>query len=469
MYFLFTEFVNIVNLSKRNSPTLPICLISDRDSKSYIDVFGIYGICKQCIDNKQKFTNIADASFSEWVKSESCTDWCESHIDNPSCKVVFKRDCINHIAKNFRKDLESLSKSGLKVEGLKSITRSKNGLGQMAITRLGKRYRQVLFEGKLAPNSSEVEIARGVGRLRTSLFAVLYHSTCIEDPASRHQFCPEGKDSWCPYRRGVEWDGKKGHHLSPLLFPHVEIIFRKRTTDNYLRRVILGYNQNALESLNQLVWLNTPKHKFHGFKRVYIAAALAMLQFESGPSAYMAIQNHLGLPPSSEQTDEKMAQTAKTRVFHAQKKLKKAKKLFDDKADAAKSVPAAAEKDGYIPGGCEFPGPSGLNDLPQVHIFEGSFVAVANPGGLEVALCTEDMGPESPTVTVSYYEKSSVGDYFTIYDPPYNEKSTGRDRILMKLSHPTPKGIRTVRELSMLKFLGTELDAARVVYRNNFR
>ena len=201
MYFLFTEFVNIVNLSKRNSPTLPICLISDRDSKSYIDVFGIYGICKQCIDNKQKFTNIADASFSEWVKSESCTDWCESHIDNPSCKVVFKRDCINHIAKNFRKDLESLSKSGLKVEGLKSITRSKIGLGQMAITRLGKRYRQVLFEGKLAPNSSEVEIARGVGRLRTSLFAVLYHSTCIEDPASRHQFCPEGLlvslQTWC--------------------------------------------------------------------------------------------------------------------------------------------------------------------------------------------------------------------------------------------------------------------------------
>ena len=221
--------------------SLPLCIISDGDSKSYIDVFGIYGICKQCIDNKQKFTNLVDASFTEWVKSESYTDWCESHIDNPSCKAVFKRDCINHIAKNFRKDLESLSKSGLKVEGLKSITRSKNGVGQMSITRLGKRYMQVLFESKLAPISSEVDIARGVGRLRTSLFAVLYHSTCIEDPASRHQFCSEGKDSWCPYRRRVEWDGKKGHHLSPLLFPHVEIIFRKRTTDNYLRSCKLPY------------------------------------------------------------------------------------------------------------------------------------------------------------------------------------------------------------------------------------
>ena len=76
------------------------------------------------------------------------------------------------------------------------------------------------------------------------------------------------------------------------------------------------------------------------------------------------------------------------------------------------------------------------------------------------------MGPESPTVTVSYNEKYTVGDYFTIH-PPHIEKSTGRDRILMKLSHPTPKGIRTVRELSMLKLMGTGLDASRVFYRNN--
>ena len=69
-----------------------------------------------------------------------------------------------------------------------------------------------------------------------------------------------------------------------------------------------------------------------------------MLQFESGPFAYVAIRNHLGLPPSSEQTEEKMAQLVKTWAFHAQKKLKKAKKLFDDKVDAAKAVPASAEK-----------------------------------------------------------------------------------------------------------------------------
>ena len=91
----------------------------------------------------------------------------------------------------------------------------------------------------------------------------------------------------------------------------------------------------------------------------------------------------------------------------------------------------------YIPGGCELPAPSGMK-LSEIPMYEGSYVAVASPGGVDVALCTQDSGPESPTVTVSYYEKSTVGDYFTVYDPPYIEKGTTRERILCKLSHPIP-------------------------------
>ena len=82
---------------------------------------------------------------------------------------------------------------------------------------------------------------------------------------------------------------------------------------------------------------------------------------------------------------------------------------------------------------------------------------------MDVAICncTEDYsGPESPTVTVCYYEKSTVGDYFTVYDPPYIEKGTSRERILSKLSHPTPKGTRTIRELSMMKFSESEMKEA---------
>ena len=174
-------------------------LVSDGDSKAYIDVFAIYSICKMCENVQQKFTNVADATFTEWVKSDEYSMWCESHFSGTTCNVVFKRDCINHVAKNFRKDLENLSKSGTKIDGLNSISRSKNALGSAAITRLGKRYRQVIFENKLSESSTEQEVSRAVGRLRTSLYAVLYHSTVMEDPPIRHQYCPDGEESWCPY------------------------------------------------------------------------------------------------------------------------------------------------------------------------------------------------------------------------------------------------------------------------------
>ena len=89
-------------------------------------MYDVYGVCEQCQINKKKFTNLADATFTDWVKSEEYPQWVDDYMDSSSCNVVFKKDCINHISKNFRKDPESLAKSGLKIDGLASITRSKN-------------------------------------------------------------------------------------------------------------------------------------------------------------------------------------------------------------------------------------------------------------------------------------------------------------------------------------------------------
>ena len=101
----------------------------------------------------------------------------------------------SHFKKNFRKDPESLAKSGLEIDGLASITRSKNTLGQLAMTRLSQRYRQLIFEGKVSPKSSDSEIAKAVGKLRTNLYAALYHSTILDDPKIPHQYCPDGPHS----------------------------------------------------------------------------------------------------------------------------------------------------------------------------------------------------------------------------------------------------------------------------------
>ena len=271
--------------------------------------------------------------------------------------------------------------------------------------------------------------------------------------------------------RGVlTWDGKKSHHVSSLLLPHLLQIWKKRTTENYLRRVVSGYNQNALESLNQLIWINTTKHKFHGYNRVYIAVVLALLRFELGPSGYLLVQRHLGLPVTSDQLENAM-DSKRIRIFHAQRKAKLARKLFDETVKDAQernAAAAAAEdgpNDGYCTGGCEVPAPSGLNATTTN--YEGSFVAICYPGGVDVALCTNDEGAEAEIVSVSYYEKS-LGGYYTPYNPPYEEKAA-RSRILSKLSYPVPKGTRTMRELILLKFCDKEMNEAKDLWRAKSR
>ena len=42
-------------------------LLSDGDSKAYIDVFSIFGVCELCEQYKKRVTNVADATFTEWV------------------------------------------------------------------------------------------------------------------------------------------------------------------------------------------------------------------------------------------------------------------------------------------------------------------------------------------------------------------------------------------------------------------
>mgnify|MGYP006957711158 CR=1 FL=1 len=107
-----------------------------------------------------------------------------------------------------------------------------------------------------------------------------------------------------------------------LLFLLVKI-FVARSTDSYLRRVVTGYNQNALESLNQLIWKNTPKSKFHGSRRVTIAVGLAFLQFEKGGIGRVLVQQKLGIPLTEYQL-AKVHVKYRQRVFHAERTLKKA-------------------------------------------------------------------------------------------------------------------------------------------------
>ena len=115
-----------------------------------------------------------------------------------------------------------------------------------------------------------------------------------------------------------------------------------------------GYNQNTLESLNQLIWKNTPKSKFHGSRRVTIAVGLAFLQFEKGGIGRVLVQQKLGIPLTEYQL-AKVHVKDRQRVFHAERTLKKARTVFEVAKEEAKAKEVLPTSPGYDSGACDTP------------------------------------------------------------------------------------------------------------------
>ena len=62
-----------------------------------------------------------------------------------------------------------------------------------------------------------------------------------------------------------------------------------------LARCWPGYSQNANESIDSLVGNKCPKHKWHGKRRVQLAASSASLHYSGGASSKHAVMEKVGL------------------------------------------------------------------------------------------------------------------------------------------------------------------------------
>ena len=73
-------------------------------------------------------------------------------------------------------------------------------------------------------------------------------------------------------------------------------IFVSLSDEELLKRCIPCTTQNPNESINSLVWVRCPKHKFHGAKSVDFAAASAILSFNGGSTRYADLMENMGTP-----------------------------------------------------------------------------------------------------------------------------------------------------------------------------
>ena len=161
-----------------------------------------------------------------------------------------------------------------------------------------------------------------VKKMQVEIKAGLYHSLKIPDK-ERHQYCPT--NSWCKYKKGLPCPDKP-HHLDSAFKEPLEKIYDRLSEPALLIRCLPGYTQNSNESINSLAWNKCPKHKWHGKKRIVMAASSASLHFGCAAAKTFEVMEKAGMSVKSHsQKEAKKRDSAKINQaeLRAQEKHKK--------------------------------------------------------------------------------------------------------------------------------------------------
>ncbi|CAF3068192.1 unnamed protein product [Rotaria sp. Silwood2] len=72
------------------------------------------------------------------------------------------------------------------------------------------------------------------------------------------------------------------------------------TDQSLLRRCLRGATQNANESINSVIWSILPKAKYHGYRSIRGAAAIAAIFFNRGRSGLIKFFDQVGISITEE-------------------------------------------------------------------------------------------------------------------------------------------------------------------------
>ena len=238
---------------------------------------------------------------------------------------IEKMDCVNHVTKRMYSGIERLKAS---LRGTPNSISGRGKVTERVMKKLSNYYRLALVQN--APNIDDM--VQGV-------YAGLYHTMSSDDEPLHHN-CPKGADSWCFYNKetALAGDGlvtrsrhkdKIQHMLKQehgsLLFP----LYERLTDRNLLQRCAIMKTQNNNECFNAQIWRRCPKTESTSLKTVQTAVAMAVLEFNFGPTGFNNILLKLGITPGSNtthytQSSAKKRQTAAKR--HASTPVKAQRK-----------------------------------------------------------------------------------------------------------------------------------------------
>ena len=153
--------------------------------------------------------------------------------------VPKKLKCIGHVQKRVRSRLRKLKNAnkGVKLSDGKGIG-GKGRLTDGKIDVLQKYY-----------SLSVRENLDDVSTMAKSIKASLYH-VASSDEKPQHHLCPDGKESWCGFKRDpASFRHKNG--IPECIVKLIEYIFADLSKPELLRKCTHGLTQNVNECLNR--------------------------------------------------------------------------------------------------------------------------------------------------------------------------------------------------------------------------
>ena len=194
---------------------------------------------------------------------------------------VIKQECIGHVQKRVGNRLRKLKKT---VKGL-------GGQGQLTDRMIDRL--QNYYGIAIRSNSGELK------QMQDAVFAVLFH--CASSKSQNfHNYCPQGKSSWCVYQRDKANGTNNyvpGPGLSMNVIKHVKPIFKDLGNAELLSKCLHGQTQNQNESFNAMIWKRIPKTTYVGLDQFELGVFDAVAHFNIGGKAAIRIYEKLGMSP----------------------------------------------------------------------------------------------------------------------------------------------------------------------------
>lgn len=138
--------------------------------------------------------------------------------------------------------------------------------------------------------------------MEKTIMATFYHVTST-DNEPHHEHCPTGVNSWCKFNSAAA-SGQPAPAHKLQLPAHVRAallpIYKRLSERELLERCQQGKTQNAIESLNNLIWSLQSKSQFASLTSVESTVADAVCRFNAGcERALQTITSQLGYSPGS--------------------------------------------------------------------------------------------------------------------------------------------------------------------------